>query len=104
MRYRIEGDMTIDDSAAGRTPRRANSEALGAAITETDVVRIVERALTLYGIRHPRPLQVNMKQAAEMLNVSAMTVTRMVRAGTIKLSRSGLIPIEEVDRALERTR
>jgi excisionase family DNA binding protein len=90
----------IDNDAALRAPGRSNGEAATAAITEADIVRIIERALTVYGMRHPRPLQVNMKQAAEMLNVSSMTVSRMVRAGTIKLSRTGLIPIEEVDRAL----
>lgn len=104
MRYRIEGNMTIDDGPAGHIPRRGNSEAPAEAIMETDIVRIIERALTLYGMRHPRPLQVNLTQAAEMLNVSRMTISGMVRAGTIKLCRIGLIPIEEVDRALERAR
>jgi excisionase family DNA binding protein len=50
---------------------------------------------------HPRPTQVNMKQAAEMLNVSPMTVTRMVRAGTLRLNACGLIPITQIDAALQ---
>jgi hypothetical protein len=65
-----------------------------------ELERIVERAVERAMERHPRPTQVNMKQAAEMLNVSPMTISRMVRAGTLKLSACGLIPIGQIDAAL----
>lgn len=67
---------------------------------ERIVERAVERGVEKAMERHPRPSQVNMKQAAQMLNVSAMTVTRMVRAGTLKLNACGLIPIGQIDAAL----
>lgn len=50
---------------------------------------------------HPRPSQVTQKQAAEMLNKSTATISRMVKRGELKLSRSGLIPISEIDQALQ---
>jgi transposase len=68
---------------------------------ERIVERAVERGIEKAMERHPRPTQVNMKQAAEMLNVSAMTVSRMVRAGTLKLNACGLIPIGQIDAVLE---
>ena len=46
-----------------------------------------------------RPLHVNQKQAAEMLGVSHVTVSKLVKAGTLKLNACGLIPIEMVDLA-----
>ncbi|MGF6777838.1 DNA-binding protein [Paraburkholderia sp. GAS334] len=63
-------------------------------------LRIALLAVQLYAERHPRPSQVNQKQAAEMLGVSARTVGKMVRFGTFKLNRCGMIPIEQIDAAL----
>lgn len=59
------------------------------------------RAVQLYAERHPRPCHVTITQAAEMLGLSRHTVSKMVRLGQLKLNRCGLIPIEQVDRALE---
>lgn len=59
------------------------------------------RAVQIYAERHPRPVQVNQKQAADMLGVSARTVYNMIKAGTFKLNRCGMIPIEQIDKALE---
>jgi predicted transcriptional regulator len=72
----------------------------------------VERAITSAATRaaeevirrlpaRPRPLHVNQRQAAEMLGVSQPTVGKFIKAGVLKLNRCGLIPIEEIDRALE---
>jgi excisionase family DNA binding protein len=44
---------------------------------------------------------VTITQAAEMLGLSRHTVSKMVRAGQLKLNKCGLIPIELVDRVLE---
>ncbi|WP_367189796.1 helix-turn-helix domain-containing protein [Burkholderia sp. Ed8] len=63
-------------------------------------LRIALRAVELYANRHPRPPQVNQKQAAEMLGVSARTVHNMIRFGTLRLNRCGLVSIEEVDKLL----
>ncbi|KFG92362.1 hypothetical protein GQ56_0137695 [Burkholderia paludis] len=63
-------------------------------------LRIALRAVELYAGRHPRPAQVNQKQAAEMLGVSARTVHNMIKAGTLRLNRCGMMPIEQVDAAL----
>lgn len=67
---------------------------------EEIVRRAVKKAMEKHAVEHPRPTQVNMKQAAEMLNVSPMTVTRMVRAGKLKLNGCGLIPIGQIDAIL----
>lgn len=56
-------------------------------------------AVRYYAETHPRPSQVNMGQAAEMLGLSRSTVSKMIRFGTIKLNASGLIPIEQIDQA-----
>ncbi|MBN3789706.1 DNA-binding protein [Burkholderia sp. Ac-20353] len=58
------------------------------------------RAVRLYAESHPRPLQVTQKQAAEMLGLSRMTVCKMVRTGQLRLNKCGMVPIEQVDRAL----
>ncbi|WP_244100116.1 DNA-binding protein [Burkholderia ambifaria] len=69
-------------------------------VDEDRELRIALRAVELYANRHPRPLQVNQKQAAEMLGISARTVHNMISFGTLRLNRCGLVSIEEVDRAL----
>lgn len=61
---------------------------------------IAIRAVQIYAERHPRPLQVTMTQAAEMLGISRWTVSKMVRFGQLKLNKCGMIPIEHIDRAL----
>lgn len=60
----------------------------------------LERAFQFYESRRPRPSQVTITQAAEMLGLSRHTVSKMVRAGQFKLNGCGLIPIEQVDHAL----
>jgi len=57
-------------------------------------------ALQAYTEAHPRPSHVTQAQAAEMLGVHPATVSRMVRAGTLRLNKCGLLPISEIDRAL----
>ncbi|MFJ1214533.1 DNA-binding protein [Burkholderia pyrrocinia] len=57
-------------------------------------------AVQLYAERHPRPLQVTQLQVAEMLGISRWTVSKMVKGGQLKLNRCGLIPIEQIDRAI----
>lgn len=63
--------------------------------------RIARRAVQLYAESHPRPPQVTMIQAGEMLGLSRHTISKMVRAGQFKLNKCGLIPITQVDAALE---
>ncbi|KWA68363.1 hypothetical protein WL28_19965 [Burkholderia ubonensis] len=67
---------------------------------EARELRTALRAIELYASRHPRPVQVNQKQAAEMLGISARTVHNMIKFGTLRLNRCGLIPIEEVDKLI----
>lgn len=61
---------------------------------------IAVAAVRHYAETHPRPPHVTQSQAAEMLGLSRATVSRMVRSGTLKLNRCGLIPIAEVDAVL----
>lgn len=67
----------------------------------SEELTIARRAVQLYAETHPRPPQVNQKQAAEMLGVSARTVHNMIKAGTLKLNRCGMIPIEQIDAVLQ---
>jgi hypothetical protein len=65
-----------------------------------ELERIVERAVERAMKRHPRPTQVNLTQAGQMLNVSRTTVSRMVSAGKLRLNQCGLISIEQIDALL----
>ncbi|WP_454056076.1 DNA-binding protein [Cupriavidus sp. Marseille-Q8015] len=68
-------------------------------MTEIDLIeRTATRAVELYASKHPRPTQVTMKQAAEMLGLSVPTVRKLMKAGAMSLNRCGQIPIEQVDR------
>lgn len=62
-----------------------------------ELLEVAQTAVRLYAETHPRPSHVNQCQAAEMVNLSRVTINRMVRKGTIKLNRCGLIPITEID-------
>lgn len=65
-----------------------------------EVLQTAVKAVQIYAEMHPRPAQVTQVQAAEMLNVSGSTVSRLVRTGRLKLNKSGMIPITEIDAAL----
>lgn len=66
---------------------------------EMSEIEMAVQAVQLYEARHPRPTQVNQKQAAEMLGVSARTVHTLIKSGVLRLNRCGLIPIELIDAA-----
>ncbi len=65
-----------------------------------DPLNVAMKAVELYASRRPRPSQVTQEQAAEMVGVSPATISRMVKAGIIKLNKFGRIPTEEIDKAL----
>ncbi|MBI2307551.1 MAG: DNA-binding protein [Rhodocyclales bacterium] len=67
---------------------------------QKSVIEIAARAVQLYAETHPRPAQVTQAQAAAMIGVSRPTLSRMVKAGTLRLNACGQIPITEVDRVL----
>lgn len=69
-------------------------------MTDTDKIEIATIAVRLYAEAHPRPPQVTQSQAAAMIGVSRPTLSRMVKAGSLKLNACGLIPISEIDRVL----
>lgn len=48
----------------------------------------------------PRPEAVTQTDAAKMLGISAPTVRKMIRAGTLTLNKTGKIPMEQIERAL----
>lgn len=66
----------------------------------SEVITIAEVAVRRYAESHPRPPHVTQSQAAEMLRMSRATINRMVKAGSLKLNKAGLIPISEVDAVL----
>jgi excisionase family DNA binding protein len=63
-------------------------------------VEIAVKAVQIYAETHPRPSQVTQDQAAEMVGVSPATISRMVKAGVLKLNKFGRIPVSEIDRAI----
>ena len=63
-------------------------------------LEIALKAVELYASQHPRPPHVNQTQAAEMLGISSQTVRKLIRAGTLKLNKVGMIPVSEIDRAI----
>ena len=63
----------------------------------TEAIEIAVTAVRLYAETHPRPSSVTQKQAAEMLNVSAPTLGRIVKTGRLRLNALGRIPIGQVD-------
>lgn len=66
----------------------------------SEIETVALRAVQLYAEAHPRPSSVTQEQAAEMVGVSRATISRMVKAGVLKLNKFGRIPTAEVDRAL----
>lgn len=76
------------------------STALQPVPVTNDALQIAFAAVRLYAESHPRPVQVTQTQAAQMLSVSRPTVSRMLRAGTLRLNGCGLIPVSEIDRVL----
>jgi hypothetical protein len=81
--------------------KQPTSNTSEAGLNDLDVLDIARRAVQLYAETHPRPPHVTQLQAAEMLGISRWTVSKMVRAGQLKLNRCGMIPIEQVDRVLQ---
>lgn len=61
---------------------------------------IALKAVEIYASSHPRPVHVTQKQAAEMVGKSEPTIRKMIQAGQLKLNRFGMIPIEQIDKAI----
>lgn len=70
----------------------------------TDLLEIAIKAVQIYAETHPRPPHVTQRQAAEMLCVSPPTVSRMVKAGSLRLNKAGMIPIVQIDAMIEAER
>lgn len=62
-------------------------------------IDIALAAVRLYAEMHPRPTQVTIGQAAQMLGVSRWKATQLLRSGALQLNACGLIPVECVDAA-----
>lgn len=63
-------------------------------------IAVAVAAVRRYDELRPRPRQVTQTQAAEMLGVSVSTISRMLKAGLLRLNKFGMIPISEIDSAL----
>ena len=68
---------------------------------EMNSLDVALKAIKIYAATHPRPHQVNQKQAAQMLDVSEATICKWVKTGRIRLNNAGMISIIEIDRLLE---
>lgn len=73
---------------------------MGCQMNEVNELKTAVRAVQLYAERHPRPVQVTITQAAQMLGLSRPTVRNLMKAGKLSFNGCGLIPIEQVDRLL----
>lgn len=104
MRCKFEGEMTFDDKECMGRAHVQDSRSTAVALSESDVLCIASRAVQLYAERHPRPLHVNLRQAAEMLGLSRPTVRKLVHSGRLRFNACGLIPIEQLDKLLTVTR
>lgn len=69
-------------------------------MTELDAIQIATKAVEIYAMRHPRPSQVTITQAADMLGLHRHTVRKLMDAGRLKFNECGLIPVEQVDAVL----
>ena len=65
-----------------------------------ETLEIAKTAVRHYAETHPRPCAVSQRQAAEMLGCSPATVSRLCKAGKLRVNAVGQIPIADVDRAL----
>ena len=63
---------------------------------EAVALRAAQLAVRLYAESHPRPTHVTYGQAAEMLGCSEMTISRLVKAGTVRPNKLRRLPIEQV--------
>jgi DNA-binding transcriptional regulator LsrR (DeoR family) len=66
----------------------------------SETLEIAAQAVRMYAESHPRPTQVTQQQAAEMLSISRHTVSRLIKAGHLKLNQCGMISVADVDRML----
>ncbi len=80
--------MTIDDAQTADLKRE-------------EMLRVAFAAVRLYAETHPRPSYVNKVQAAQMLEISGPTLSKLIRFGVIRQDSRGRIPITEIDRALQ---
>lgn len=66
----------------------------------TEVLQIAVKAVQIYAESHPRPSHITQKQAAEILNITAPTLKKMLVSGQIKLNKCGKVPIEQIDKVI----
>jgi predicted DNA-binding protein (UPF0251 family) len=66
----------------------------------SETLEIAAQAVRMYAESHPRPTQVTQQQAAEMLSISRHTISRLIKAGHLKLNQCGMISVADVDRML----
>lgn len=69
-------------------------------IEQSHIIAAAEAAIRMYAESHPRPSQVTVTQAAEMLGLSRPTVYKLIKFGKIRYNDCGLIPVTEIDRVL----
>lgn len=57
----------------------------------TDPIQIAVKAIQLYAETHPRPTQVNIGQAAQMLDLSRDTVRKLIRNGVMSMNQAAIV-------------
>lgn len=64
----------------------------------SEIDQIIDKAIQRYAETHPRPVDVTISQACQMLGRSYPTVRNLIDVGTIKLNDDERIPITEIDK------
>lgn len=78
--------------------QRDDLEAMLREVAESAAIRVAAMFADKAALR---PLHVNQSQAAEMLNLSVSTISRMVKAGNIRLNKCGMIPIDQLEECVK---
>lgn len=86
-------------SQGGAAERRSDGRQGAGGAADREVLAIAVRAVQLYAEMHPRPTQVTIGQAAEMLGIGRWKATQLAKVGVLRLNPCGLVPIEVVDQA-----
>jgi hypothetical protein len=82
-----------------RRGARVCEPSIAEGVDDARMLAVAARAIQMYAETHPRPTQVTIGQAAEMLGIGRWKATQLVKVGTLRINACGLVPIEQVDQA-----
>lgn len=69
-------------------------------ISQATLLEVAFQAVRLYAETHPRPLQVTLGQAAEMLGIPMDSLMKLMSGKKLRLNECGLIPTGDIDQVI----